>query len=362
MSSSVWPYDTFLEPEPPIDDKSIGSITCFIASPVEPKQRWDDLFALIQTVTAGVGKSMSVAIQCYRADHITSAGVIHPEIWKALRAADFIICDVSGQNGNVMLELGVAAAWRRKEHVIILRDRNDEKPRLFDINPARHLEYEISFSGFQKLMRDLSVVVANVLANIPFQTPPRRAVALPFRASLTDGKDAPELYTEDITHRRMLPDCLEFGAPLNYRYSWMSLGDLRLSKVHVKAEIKMTLDLPPTAELDPFMGVMVRGQHYFANFGHLIFVRKDGTVYLTVREDVRGKYHDEPVGKTANFDMRQFVYFDIAMDDDILKTNVNNLSVSKRLTELPYVFSAGRVIFIAGYCRVGVRNIEVEEL
>lgn len=359
MSSSVWPYDTFLEPEPPIDDKSIGSITCFVASPFEPKKRWDDLFDLIQTVTTEVGKSMGVVIKCFRADHIASSGIIHPEIWKALRAADFIICDVSGQNGNVMLELGIAAAWRRKEHVIILRDKNDEKPYLFDINPARHLEYDISFSGIQKLMRDLGKVVADVLATIPFQTPPRRSVALPFRTSLTDGKDTPELYTEDITHRRMLSDCLEFGAPLNYRYSWMSLGDLRLSKVHIKAEIKMTLDSP---SFNPFMGVMVRGQHYFANFGHLIFVRQDGTVYLTMREDDSGKYHDEPLGKIADFDMRQFACFDIAMNDDILKIKVNALEVSKKLTELPYVFSAGRIIFIAGHCRVGIRNIEVEEL
>ena len=276
MSSSVWPYDTFLEPEPP------------------------------------------------------------------------------------MLELGVAAAWRRKEHVIILRDKNDEKQQLFDINPARHLEYEISFSGMQKLMSDLGEAVAKVLATIPFQTPPRHSVVLPFSTSLTDGKDAPELYTEDFTHRRMLPDCLEFGAPLNYRYSWMSLGDLRLSKVHVKAEIKMTLDNKPAH--DPFMGIMLRGQHYFANFGHLIFVRQDGTVYLTLIEDERGKYHDEPLEKIADFDMRQFTCFDIAMDDKNLKIKVNNLDVSKKLIELPYVFSAGRIIFIAGYCRVGIRNIEVEEI
>ena len=83
---------------------------------------------------------------------------------------------------------------------------------------------------------------------------------------------------------------------------------------------------------------------------------------MTVREDDSGKHHDEPLGKIADFDMREFVYFDIAMDDDILKINVDNLSVSKRLTELPYVFSAGRIVFIAGYCRVGIRNIEVEEL
>lgn len=358
MSSSVWPYDTFLEPEPPIDDKSIGSITCFVASPFEPKKKWDDLFDLIQTVTTQVGKSMGIGIQCLRADYIDSAGVIHPEIWRALRAADFIICDVSGQNGNVMLELGIAAAWRRKEHVIILRDKNDEKPRLFDINPVRHLEYEISFSGIQKLMHDLSKVVADVLATIPFQTPSRRSVTLPFCASLTNGKDAPELFTEDLTHRRMLSDCLEFGAPLNYRYSWMSLGDLRLSKVHVKAEMKMTLDSP---SLNPFMGVMVRGQHYFANFGHLIFVRRDGQVYLTMREDDSGKYHDEPIGKIDNFDMRRFASFAITIDNDILEIKVNDLDIHKKLTELPYVFSAGRIIFVAGYCRVGIRNIEVDE-
>ncbi len=359
MSSSVWPYDTFLEPEPPIDDKSISLITCFVASPFEPKKRWDDLFDLIQTVTTEIGKSMGIGIQCIRADHITSSGVIHPEIWKSLQTTDFIICDVSGQNGNVMLELGIASARRRKEHVIILRDKNDEKPRLFDINPARHLEYEISFSGIQKLMHDLSKVVVEVLATIPFQTPHGHSLTWPFRASLTDGKDAPELYTEDLTHRRMLADCLEFGAPLNYRYSWMSLGDERLSKVHVKVEIKMTLDSPP---LDPFMGVMVRGQHFFANLGHLIFVRQDGIVYLTMREDDSGKYHDEPIGKIADFDMRQFTCFDIAIDDAVLKIKVNNLDVTKKLTELPYVFSSGRIIFIAGYCRVGIRNIEVEKL
>jgi hypothetical protein len=258
-----------------------------------------------------------------------------------------------------MLELGVAAAWRRKNHVIILRDKNDEMPRLFDIYPARHLEYEISFSGLQKLMSDLKKVVVAVLATIPFQIPIRHSVELPFSTALTDGKDSPELYTEDFTHRRMLPDCLEFGAPLNYRYSWMSLGDLRLSRVHVKAEIKMTLDLPTH---DPFMGVMVRGQHYFANCGHMIFVRQDGTVYLTLIEDDSGKYYDEPLGKLANFDMRQFTYFDIVMDDNVLKIKVNNFEVSKKLTELPYVFSAGRVIFIAGYCRVGIRAIVVEEI
>lgn len=360
MSLSVWPYDTFLEPKPPIDDRSIGTVTCFVATPFEPKKRWDDLFNLVQDVTRDVGNSMGVNIQCHRADHIASSGIIHPEIWKALLVSDFIICDVTGQNGNVMLELGIAAAWRKKEHVIILRDKSDEKSHLFDINPARHLEYDISFSGIRKIKRDLSTVIADVLATFPSESAKRLSVTLPFRVSLTDGKDAPELYTESITHRRLLPDCLEFGAPLNYRYSWMSLGDLVLSKVHVKAEMKMTLT-SPSDSYKPFMGVMVRGQHYFANFGHLIFVRQDGA-FLTMRENDLGNYHDEPIGEIRDFDMNHFTSFDIMMDDKVLNININNLHVEKQLKQLPYVFSGGRIIFIAGYCRIGIRNIEISEL
>ncbi len=361
MSSSVWPYDTFVEPAPPIDNKNIGSITCFVASPVEPKGRWDDLFDLIKDLTAELGKLNGVNIQCYRADHISSSGVIHSEIWKALRTADFIICDVSEQNGNVMLELGIAAACRRKEQVIILRDKNDEKPRLFDIMPARHIEYEISFSGFKKLIYDLNIVISDVLATIPFQEPQSRSITLPFSASLDNGKDFPELYTEDFTHRLMLSDCLEFGAPFHYRYSWMSVGDLKLSKVHVKAEMRMTLSNP---NVRPFMGVMIRGQNFFANNGNLIHVTPDGMVYLTVREVDSDKHRDEKIDKISDFNMCHFTSFDIAIDDVFITIKVNNIHpFKKKLSEIPqHLFTAGRVFFIAGHCRVGIRKIAVEEL
>lgn len=360
MSTSVWPNDTFNIPEPPIDQKGIDTVTCFVVSPFEPRKRWDDLFRMVQTVATQVGESHGgIVIKCYRADDIASSGIIHPEIWNALRTADFIVCDVSGGNGNVMLELGVASAWRCKEHVIILRDKSDEQPHFFDINPARHLEYEISFFGMQKLAADLRKVISEVLAAFPFENLPSKPLKLPFHATLDDGRDAPELLTEDITHRRMLAGCLEFGTPLTYRHSWMSLSNLSLTRVHVKADMRVTL-AAPISDLAPFMGIMVRGQSYFANFGHLVFVR-DGQVYLTVRDDT-GESHDELLGAIPNFDINAFTHFDISIDDNVLCAKVNEIEVSKNLVDLPYVFSAGRVIFIAGYCRVGIKNIAAESL
>jgi hypothetical protein len=62
--------------------------------------------------------------------------------------------------------------------------------------------------------------------------------------------------------------------------------------------------------------------------------------WVNMPKDDVGKYHDEPVGNLADFDMRQFTHSDIAMNDAVFKIEANGLIVAKRLTELPYVFSA----------------------
>jgi len=155
---------------------------------------------------------------------------------------------------------------------------------------------------------------------------------------------------------------LEFGAPLNYRYSWMSFGDLKVSNVSVRADLKMTLEIPSSAKLDPFMGIMVRGQSFFANWGHLVFIRKDGKVHLTMPEDGAGKYHDEPIGEVPAYNMYNFTPFEVLIDSKVLRFKIKDHTFEKHLSQLPYVFSSGRIIFIAGYCRVGIRNVVAEEM
>jgi hypothetical protein len=121
MAQSIWPRDTSVELQLPL--KPVGELTCFVISPFQPKTRFDDLFDLVNGVCQEIRTALQLdTFSCIRSDTITSAGVIHPEIWQQIKQADIIVADVSGQNGNVMLELGVAAAWRNKEQVIILRE------------------------------------------------------------------------------------------------------------------------------------------------------------------------------------------------------------------------------------------------
>jgi hypothetical protein len=151
MSQSIWPFDHFSESSYGVQ-KAIDELRCFVICPTEPSIYWDELYDLVRMACDGVGRALGVAIACTRAVDILSAGVIHPEIWRDLRTSDVIIADITGVNGNVMFELGVAAGWSSKERVILLRqDRQDEK-RLFDINPARQLDY-MSLAGDQRTLR-----------------------------------------------------------------------------------------------------------------------------------------------------------------------------------------------------------------
>jgi len=294
---------------------------------------------------------------CVRAVEIASAGVIHPEIWGQIKNADVVVVDVSGQNGNVVMELGVASAWRRKEHVIILREANPDEPHLFDISPARHLEYYRTASGFQKLAGQLFKTLFEALSAAPFETIADTHVTLPFTAVLSDGRDSMHLWTPDIAHRRLLSDCLEFGSLYVFRNSWLSFSNVKLQNVRVQAEMKFTLwrDVPC------WIGIAVRSQHFFANFGHLVLLNSQGAVSRTVPEDDVGKYRNEEFGQIHDFDPQseEFVEFDISMDKEALKVSVGPVRNSFAVRDMPYVFGRGNVLFQTYCARAGIRNIRL---
>jgi len=358
MTKSIWPYDSWLDPTGPFAD--LNKLTCFFLSPSRPEGRWDDLYRLVGSVCGAVGSRLGVQFECVRAIDIVSAGIVHPEIWEQVKNANVVIADVSGQNGNVMLELGVASAWRRKEHVVILREADPDEPHLFDINPARHLEYSRTATGFQRLMAQLHTTIWQAIAAAPFDAIPDIEPPLPFTSLLSDGKDSIHLYTPDIAHRRLLSGCLEFGSLYHFPYSWLSFSNVKLRNVRVQAEMRFTLRRDEPC----WMGIMLRSQHFYSNFGHRIYVNCHGAVSRTVPEDELGRYHDEEIDRIDGFnpDSGEFVKFDVSMDEEALKIAVGPVQSSFPVQDMAYVFAKGNVLFATASARVGVKNIQIEKL
>ena len=98
MQTSIWPCDVVGKPIPP-DRDALNHLRCFLICPFTPRDRFDDLYALVERVCSEVGNDISCRVECVRADKITSAGIIHSEIWTQIAQADIVVADVSGNIG-----------------------------------------------------------------------------------------------------------------------------------------------------------------------------------------------------------------------------------------------------------------------
>ena len=359
MYTSIWPYDAFKNPVPS-ERENPNHLCCFIICPFEPKELADDLFNMVQSVCNIVGNQLVCEIECRRADKIISSGVVHPEIWHEIQTADVIIADVSGLNGNVMLELGVAAAIRKKEHIIILKDDNPKEDFLFDISPARHLIYKRSpFLGYQELIQKLSSAILMSLTSAPFQIEPNILDEKPqnLKVCFKGGTDAEWLIGPSITHRRLTQNFLEYGSLFVFRNSWLRVGNFKYSNFKLNTKMKF---IKIRDEVDSWIGISVRNHHFFANYGHLIYINKKGLVVITVPENEFGASHDDIIGNYPNFDIDKVFDFNIEINNEYFSMFIDDIGKKYKISEMPHVCPSGNILFQTYCARAGISNIDIE--
>lgn len=356
LRSSIWPFDIISDPQPPAR-QSPNELRCFLISPFTPKERFDDLFGLVISACNEVAKQLGCNISCIRADKISGSGVIQPEIWHEIRTADVIVADVTGLNGNVMIELGVASACRKKEHVIILKEQNSQEQFLFDISPVRHIVYNRTATGFQHLYEDLLSSILVSLTSAPFEIAPNVPIpSLPLKVDFDKGRDVNWLIGPSLTHRRLLSDCLEFGSLFVFKNSWLAVANLEVSKVTVEAEMKFTL----TRETEGWIGINVRSHHYFANYGHLLYLTTTGKVIRTVPKGDLSLPENDLIGTFADIELTRQRTFRIEVDDNSMMMFIDDIGKEFKLADMPYVFPSGKVLFQTYNARVGIKSISIE--
>lgn len=210
------------------------------------------------------------------------------------------------------------------------------------------------------MARRLASLVQDAIARAPFERERPIDVSLPATLDLTHERNARVLWGPSGAHRRILDDRgLEFGSLYNFRYGWVSVGNLIARNVRVRGELcfSRTLDGAPYS---PWMGVMLRSQGYFANMGHLALLRSNGEVART--EFAAGQHKDIDVGKIEGFDStkRECVLFDVSIDEKVWKIHIGSVEHSAPISELPEVLSEGRIIVVSQFCWVGLRNLSIE--
>ena len=134
---------------------------------------FDDVYLVIRDAVRLASDSVSVPIKCLRADEIAKPGRITEQIIAAIEQADLLIADLSGNNPNVMYELGYGHALR-KPAIIINQDVHSAP---FDVKDFRQVLYDRA-----KLVKDcrpsLVAALQDVFARDPATGSHPRAVNL----------------------------------------------------------------------------------------------------------------------------------------------------------------------------------------
>jgi len=88
-----------------------------------------------------------------RVDQVSLSSWITDDVEEYIKKSTTVIADVTGNNPNVLFELGYALAKGKDPIIIVQRESSEKVP--FDITGLRHIEYEDSWKGIEQLAKDL---------------------------------------------------------------------------------------------------------------------------------------------------------------------------------------------------------------
>ena len=97
----------------------------------------------------------------HRADLIAKPGHITQQIIEKLRSTDIVIADLTGQNANVMYELGLRHGTEKP--CVLLCQKNQELP--FDLADLRTIFYEIDVDEVEKAKLELSKHISDAISS-----------------------------------------------------------------------------------------------------------------------------------------------------------------------------------------------------
>ncbi|TKJ40608.1 hypothetical protein CEE37_06490 [candidate division LCP-89 bacterium B3_LCP] len=366
ITSSTWPKDVVSSPTSiPRDDA--GHLIVFLACPFTPIEKADDLRMFIQNICNSIADQFgAMKIQCIRADDISTPGIIHSDIWKYIYHADALIFDVTGKNGNVLLELGVAAACRSCNNVIIIRDQEDiifDDKFLFDISPARHILYSLSSFKKQTEFSDrLYKALIFALAPTPFKSGDVSEPLFPFEFSRKQGFIPKELLSPPECHRTLIAEGLEFGSLWYFRPSWITITDSDYRDVEIEATLRFSKLHPQKKPHETWIGIALRSLHFYVNYGYLVYVKGNGEIYYTSLKDERTKDEDMRIGAISDFDIfNEDIKFSLSFKNNNLNISVNEFSENVDLKG-KYVPNSGKIRFQTYWCRGFIKEIRANIL
>ena len=353
--SEIWPLDVKRKLDNSVRD-DIRPFKCLFLMPFE--ERFNAISDLLKEVVEAENARFRMPLpEIKRLDWVTSSNVIHQEIWKEIYEADLAFCDITGFNPNVMVELGVSAAWKDIHQVVLLKDRSFEQKSAFDIAPIRYTEYDLKYPGVDAFRAKVRKLVNDALIAFPDGLGVAPSIQFPLHIDFSSNRDDPRIYTPPFAHRRIIHGSLEFGSIYSYADSWASVGKKKIGNFSLKFTARFS---HPSNEA-PKIGLAVRSHHYYANYGHNISISGDGSIWITKpNEQPPNFYDDEKLREATDIDLEGFLDFSVVWNEKEFCFAIDDFEYSIEISEMSKQFGPGLIRFHSARSWMAISEIHLE--
>ncbi len=114
---------------------------------------WKEVLSILKEAAGDAGFNANLV------SHSEESGIIQKRIIENLYKNEMVICDISGKNANVMLELGIRLAFDKPTIVV----KDDSTSFSFDITPMEHIIYRRDLR-FHSILEFKSALTAKIEA------------------------------------------------------------------------------------------------------------------------------------------------------------------------------------------------------
>jgi hypothetical protein len=355
--SDVWPLDVRRRIDGAPRDE-IRAFKCLLLMPFE--NSFDSIAQLLKEIVEEVNEKFRMPLpEINRLDWVTSSNVIQSEIWQEILLADLVFCDITGLNPNVMFELGVSAAWKDKQHVVLIKNRNVAQRSAFDIAPIRYTEYDLAYPGVDQFRAKARRLVEEALIAFPDGLGEALPLQFPLEIDFSNGRDDPRIYTPPFAHRRVMDGCLEFGSLFSYANSWASIGREKIRFFRLSFTAKFSHPSQPA----PKIGVALRSHHYFANYGHNISLMGDGSIWITKPNEIADTfYEDERLREPNAIDLQALFDFTAEWTESHYSFSVDGFNYRIPVSDMQKQLDAGLIRFHSARSWMAISRIHLELL
>jgi len=292
-----------------------------------------------------------------RLDWVTFSGAIQQQIWQKIFEADLVFCDITSYNPNVMFEGGVCAAWKDVAQVVFIKDHSFNIEAPFDIKPMRYTEYELTYSGMKRFQEKLSSLTRDAVVGFPDRDGATPSIASPFVKDFADNRDDIAIYTAPFAHRRVADGALEFGSLWAYSNSWATIGK---EKFHTFELEFLARFINPIPDVSSFIGVGLRSQHWYANYGHVLYLNREGRIIITEpNEEPPAFYRDHVLREGTAINLTTYHEFRVRFDETRLSVQVDDFRMVFELAKMKKVFGPGLIRFQSFKTWMAIRRLRL---